>query len=75
MNISYIDYMEDRYHQLVVAKDYVIGWIEAQPRKQRTSEMAADMFYKEVIFRIGTLESVVLDRGAENKKCTDLLFK
>jgi len=33
------------------------------------------IIYEEVICRFGTPESVVVDRGAENKKWTDLLLK
>jgi hypothetical protein len=36
-------------------------------------EKVGDLFYEEVICWFGTLDSVVVDGGAENKKWTDLL--
>jgi len=75
MDISHMPKTEDRYHLLVVAKEYLRGWAEARPLKQGTSEKVADIFHKEVICRFATPESVVVDRGVENKKCTDLLLK
>jgi len=75
MDISYMPKTEDGYYLLVVAREYLSGWAEPQPLKQRTSEKVADVFYEEVICRFGTPDSVVVDRGAENKKWTDLLLK
>jgi hypothetical protein len=67
--------MEDGYHLLVVAREYLSGWAEARPLIQGTSEQVPDFFYEEVICRFGTTESVVVDRWAENKKWTDLILK
>jgi len=75
MDISYMPKTEDRYHLLVVAREYLSGWAEARPLKQGTSEKVADFFYKEVSCRFGTPEGVVLDGGAVNQKWTDLLLK
>jgi len=66
MDISYMPKMEDGYHPLVVARDYLSGWAEAQQLKQGTSEKAAEISYEEVTCRFGTPESVVVDVGSEN---------
>jgi hypothetical protein len=75
MDISYMPKIEDGYHLLVVAWEYLSGWAEAWPLKQGTSEKVADFFYEEVICWFGTPESVVVDGGAEKKKSTKLLLK
>ena len=67
--------MEDGYHLLVVATQYLCRWAGAQPLIQGTSEQVADFFYKEVICSFGTPECVVVEGEAESKKWTDLLCK
>jgi hypothetical protein len=75
MNISSMPKTEDGYYLLVVPREYLSGWAEAQPPKQGTSEKVADILYKAVICWFGPRESVVVDGGAENKKWIDLRLK
>jgi hypothetical protein len=48
MVISYMPKMEDGYHLLVMAREYLSGSAEARPLKQGISGMVADFFYEKV---------------------------
>jgi len=74
MDISYMPQTEDRYHQLVVAREYLSGWAVARPIKKGTSENDIDIFDEQIICWSRTPESVVVDGGAESKKWTYLLL-
>jgi len=67
--------MEDWYHILIVAREYLSEWAEAETLTQATLEDIADIFYEEVICRFGTLDSVAVDRAAKNHEWTDLPLK
>jgi len=58
---------EDRYHLLVLAREYFSWWAEARPLQKGTSETVAHIFYNEVICRFMTPQSVVVDGGADDK--------
>ena len=75
LDISYLPRTESGHHLLVVAREYLSGWVEARPLSKGSSKKVADFFYEEIICRYGMPESVVVDGGAENKKWTDLLLK
>ena len=75
LDISYLPRTENGHHLLVVAREYLSGWVEARPLPKGTSEKVTDLFYEEIICRYGMPESVVVDGGAENKKRTDLPVK
>jgi hypothetical protein len=50
----------------MLAREFLSGWAEAQPLKQSTLGNIADIFYKDIICCIGTLECVAVNRGAQH---------
>jgi hypothetical protein len=74
MDNLYMPKAEDGYHLFVLAREHLSGWEEAQPLTQGMLEKVADMVYQDGICLFGILENVVVDRGAENKKWTELLL-
>jgi len=74
MDNLYMPKAEDGYHLFVLAREHLSGWEEAQPLTQGMLEKIADMVYQDGISLFGILENVEVDRGAENKKWTELLL-
>jgi len=68
MYIVHMPKPEVGHYLLVVARQCLGRLAEPRRVKQRTSEMAANHFYEEVLCRFGTSESVVVEGGAENKR-------
>jgi len=75
IDILFMPNMEDGYYLLVIARQYISGWAEAQPLKQGTSEKVDDCFYIEVICSFRTPESVEVDKGQQNQKWTNRLIE
>jgi len=75
MDISYMPKMEDRYHLLIVATEYLSMCSEAGALKQVTLKKVADFFYEKVINCFRNPESGVVYRQAQNKKHTNILRK
>jgi len=75
MDIFYMPKTEDVYHLLLVAREYLGGWVEARPAKPGTSEKIGDFFDEDVFCCFRTTESEVVDGGAEYTQSMDLLFK
>ena len=73
--MAYMPKTEDRYHLLVVAREYLSGWAEARPLNQGNSERVANFFNKVSICLFRTSESMLVDGGAKSKKRTDLPLK
>jgi len=75
MDIFYMPRMEDRYHLVVVAREYLSGWWEARPLTQGTSGEVPDFFHDKLICQLGTADSVAVDGGAKTKKRTNIRLK
>lgn len=75
MDILYIPQIDDGYHQLVVAREFLSRWTEARPLKQGISEIVQDIINDKVISRFRTPELVDGDRGEVIVKWTDLFLK
>jgi hypothetical protein len=59
MVIAYMHKMEDGYHLLVVAKEYVCGWAKEPLPKQGTLGRVTDCLYEEAIWQFRSLENGV----------------
>jgi len=60
MDISYIPKIKDGYHLVVVAREYLSGWAEAEPLTQGSSQNVADFGYEEGIWLFGPVERCVV---------------
>lgn len=64
------------FNYVVVALCYFSKWCEARPLKNKTAELVAQFFYKEIIRRDGCPEIQISDQGREfNNKLSEELFK
>ena len=52
---------------LVVAKEYLLGQLEARALINVTSKIVAKFLWKEVIYRQGVFKQLSINRGPENK--------
>jgi hypothetical protein len=58
---------EDGHRSLVVAREYLTGWVEARALKELTTENVATFVLEDIICRFGVPRELMVDGGSENK--------
>lgn len=50
---------------IIVARDYLTGWVEAKAVATKTARQIAIFLWEEIITRHGTPQAIITDRGGE----------
>jgi hypothetical protein len=75
MDISFIPKMEDVYHPLVIALEYISCWVVTSQQSLGISDQVANVCNDHGICQFRILECVVLDGGAQINIWSNLLLK
>ena len=73
MDIIYILKAKSGKQYLVVAKEYLLGQLEAKALINATSKAVAKFLWKEVICKQGVFKQLSVNRGLENKDVVAIL--